>query len=126
MTTEAKTSDLLHRIFEIRTERAALEAKDKELREEFSMLEQVLLARADEQGATRISTSDGTAIVSEEELPQVDDWDIFHGWIKDNDAFYMLQRRVASAAYREAIKSGQTIPGISTYVKRGLNFRAAK
>lgn len=126
MSTDVKTSDLMHRIFEIRQEKAKLSEREKQLTEEFNQLEQVLLARADEQGATRIATKDGTAIVSEQELPQIDDWDEAHNWMKENDALYLLQRRINSAAFRELVKSGQSVPGISVYTKRSLNFRAAQ
>jgi hypothetical protein len=126
MSDEIKTSDLLHRIFEIRRARADLKTQDQALQEEFNQIEQVLLARADDQGATRISTSDGTAIVSEEIVPTITDWDALYAYIKENDAFHFLQRRVASAAYREALTANQEIPGLAPYTKRSLNFRAAK
>lgn len=126
MTDEAKTSDLMARLFEIRRERAELENRDKELREEFDATKLVLMARADEQGATRIATSDGTAILTEEIVPNIADWDEFYGYIKENDAFHLLQRRVSAGAYREIINNGGEVPGLTPFKKRDVNLRAAK
>ena len=125
MSTDVKTSDLMHRIFEIRKLRANLEEQDKVLKEEFAQIELVLLARADEQGATRISTTDGTATITEEEVPTVTDWDAVHLYIKENDAFHLLQRRINTAAWREMLKAATPLPGTAPFTKRSIGFRSA-
>ena len=127
MSTDVKTSDLVARAFEIREAVAQLNEQEKALKEELNNIKLLLLSRADEQGATRIATNLGTAIVSEDVLPQIQDWDALYQYIKDNDAWHLLQRRVNSAAYREIIAiPGGAVPGVEPYTRRDINLRAAK
>ena len=117
------TAEIVKKMVEIRDERRKLSARDKELIDEFRPLEMELIVRLDEQGMEKASTKDGTASINETILPQVVDWDAFYEWIKENDAFYMLQKRPAAAAFREHQDSGEEIAGVVAYTKREIGLR---
>lgn len=119
------TADMMARLFEIRSEKAALKDKEKSLSAEADLIEAELLKRMDEQGSTRVSTSLGTAIVTETVLPNVNDWDALYEWIKANDAFHILQRRVSSPAYRELLDTGTELPGTNPYRERSISLRSS-
>lgn len=123
---EQRTSDLIARAFEIRSEIKELETAKKELNKELNDIKLILLARADEQGATRIATDLGTAIVSEQIVPQIDDWDAAQAYIKENDFWHLLPRKINSAAFRELQQAGTDVPGVSPYMKRDINLRPSK
>lgn len=116
---------MMDRLFQIRNEKRGLEEQIKALNQEWESLEGALLMAMDEQGSTRVANHQGTAILSETIVPQVDDWESFIGWAKDNDALHMVQRRVSSPAYRELVESGQVVPGLTPYNKRTVNLRAS-
>lgn len=130
-------AQLMSRLFEIREERKQLALRDKELVEEWEGIEGVLLAKLDEQGSVRISSKDGTASIGKQVLPLVEDWDAFYGYIKENDAFHLLQRRPATNAYRELLEADSAahqgeedsdrppvVPGVRPIEKRSINLRA--
>jgi len=119
------TAEIMARLFEIRSAKAALEAERKKLGEEEDGLSAELLRQMDKQGSTRVSTSLGTAIRTVTTLPVVDSWDDFYSWIKENDAFHLLQRRVSSPAYREIVDGGEAIPGVRSYEDVKVNLRSA-
>lgn len=116
---------MMDRMFQIRNEKRELEEQVKALNEEWEGIEARLLMLMDEQGSTRVANHQGTAILSETLVPQVEDWESFIHWARDNDALHMIQRRVSSPAYREIIESGSSVPGLSPYTKRTVNLRAA-
>lgn len=117
------TAEIVKKMVDIRDERRKISARDKELIDEFRPLEMELIVRLDEQGMEKASTKDGTASINETVLPQVVDWDEFYEWIKENDAFYMLQKRPAAAAFREHLDSGEEIAGVVAYTKREIGLR---
>jgi hypothetical protein len=68
---------------------------------------------------------DGVSIsVSEQTMPSVNDWGAFYDFIRQNDAFYMLQRRVSTGPYREMLQMEQDVPGVEPYVQRKINMRS--
>lgn len=125
-------SEIMARLFEIRAERKELSNRDSELVEEWEGLEATLIGKMDEQGSVRVSSRLGTASISEQTLPLIEDWDAVYAYIKDNDAFHLLQRRAAVGAYRElveaAVAAGQdpeaVVPGARPITKRSINLRA--
>ena len=102
---------------------AGVEAEKKEVQDQFDNLERAVMAELDNSGTTLSRGIAASASVSEEELPNVKDWDAFYKYIQDNEAFFLLQRRVSSAAYRELKYSGTEVPGVETFKKRRLNLR---
>lgn len=119
------TADIINRLLDIREQRREIAAKDKTLKEEADALEEALLVKMREQGSTRVSNKRGTAIISETIVPSVDDWDAVFAYIKDNDAMYLMTKKLASAAFRELIESGQEIPGVRPVTKVDINLRAS-
>lgn len=118
-------ADMMARMFAIRDRKRELEEETKALNEEWEAIEASLMAQMNEQGSTRVATGQGTAILSETIVPQVEDWESFIHWARDNDALHMIQRRVSSPAYREMVESGQEVPGLTPFMKRSINLRAA-
>ena len=69
---------------------------------------------------------DGVSVsITEQTMPNVNDWDALYEFIKEHDAFYMLQRRVSTGPYREMLQMEQPVPGVEPYVQRKVNMRSA-
>lgn len=121
-----KTSEIMTRMFEIREEKRAWAKREKELNEEWERLEATLIGRLDEQGSLSVSSRAGSAGISEDDVPIIEDWDSFESYMKENDALYMLQRRIAVGAYRELVKAGQEVPGLRAVKKRSISLTASR
>ncbi len=115
---------MIDRLLEIRERRRELSAEDKTLKEEADGLEESLIVLLRQQDSTRISNKNGIAIISETIVPTVDDWDAASEYIIENQALHLLTRKIASAAFREMLESGQEIPGVRAVTKVDLNLRA--
>lgn len=117
------TSDIIAELVEVRNERRQIALRDKELVEKYRSLEMEMIVRLEEQGMTKASTDTGTASITETVLPQVVDWEALYEYIRDNDAFYLLQKRPATSAFRELFQSDQPTPGVEQYTKKSISLR---
>ena len=121
----ATVKDQIDRLLQIRERRRALAAEDKELVEEWEGLEGQMIAGLDSQGMTRVSSAAGTAVISEQVVPMVEDWDAALAYMRENDMLYLLQRRMATGAYREIVEASGEVPGVKPLTKRSINLRSA-
>jgi len=114
---------IIDQMYELRKKREELSKEDKKLKAEWDDLEKQLLAAMDTQDTIKSTGKRATAIVSESVVPNVKDWDQVWNYIKENDAFHLVQRRMNSAPWRELHDLGDTIPGTEAFTKREINLR---
>lgn len=119
------TGAMIAKLIEIRDRRREIKAEDSELIEQWDALKARALAKMEEEGSNRVSSKDGMIILTETIVPQVDDWDEVETYLKATGDLHLLQRRVATGAYRELIEAGQGVPGIVPFVKKDINVRSS-
>lgn len=89
------TADKLAKIYvKIRDRRRELSAEDDQLKEKLDVISAQLLEICKAQGATTIRTEHGTISRRTDTNYWTSDWDSFFRFVKDNDAFALLQRRI--------------------------------
>jgi hypothetical protein len=104
------------------------ETKDRvaDIKAKMTMLESWLMQKAGEDGVTSFKTTAGTAFVTTTDFANVADWDAVLTFIKENDAFDMLEKRVSKTAVRAHMdETGDVPPGITYGSKIGINVRKA-
>jgi len=111
-----------------RNQKEALEAeiKDqvKELKDKMSKLEAWIKTKADADGVTSFKTAHGTAFVTTNDYANVADWDAVLSFIKENDAYDMLEKRVSKNAVRGYIEQNKTVPsGVNYGTRIDVNVR---
>lgn len=99
--------------------RMADDAKAK--REE---IDQQIIALLEAQGVDSTRTDVASVSISTTNCPNVDDWDAFASYVVQNNAVYLLQRRVSGKAVEELVAGGETVPGVSFFAKKSLNLRS--
>ena len=114
---------LSKRLIEIRNERKLLAEQDKALSEEFEELSVEVLAVMDGMGVDATRSAHASMSRSVQQLPQVNNWDEFYRYVKKNDAFYLLQKRVSVKAWTEQLELEGEIPGTESFEKVKLNLR---
>lgn len=107
--------------------RAAITEANKEvdaLKLKRDDLEARLLEAMDAVGTEQARNKLATATITERVMPKITDWEKYYSFIHRNKAYYLLERRPASTAFRETLE-GRTkpIPGAETYVKRTVGIR---
>jgi hypothetical protein len=111
-----------------RNKKEALEAeiKDqvKELKDKMAKLEAWIKTKADAEGVTSFKTAHGTAFVTTNDYANVADWDAVLAFIKANDAYDMLEKRVSKNAVRGYIDQQKTVPsGVNYGTRIDVNVR---
>lgn len=87
-------------------------------------IEAWLLAKANEQGVTSFKTQHGTAFVTTTDFANVADWDAMLSYVKDNEAYDLLEKRVSKTAVRGYIESRGAVPaGVNYGTKLEVNIR---
>jgi hypothetical protein len=112
----------------LRGEKETLESKTKEkvksIKEQMAKLEAYIKEQADEQGVDSFKTGNGTAFLTTTDFAQVADWDAVLEFIKDNDAFDLLEKRVSKTAVRGYIEADKSVPsGINYGTRIDVNVR---
>lgn len=114
---------LVTELMAVRREIAEIEANHiKPLKERKAVLENYLKATL-EVGEKVSYVGIGSVSMAEETQPSVQDWEALYDYIKENDAFYLLQRKVNSAPYRELLTMGDELAGVQPVTVRKLSVR---
>lgn len=112
---------LVETYVKVRDKKAELKAKfDAELRpynEALEKIEQKLLAAFSESGMESVRTSAGTAYRAMKTSVSVADRDLFIDYVKENDAWELIETRAAKRAVEEFKAANDDLPP-------GLNWNA--
>ena len=98
----------------IRDARRDLAKKDEELKAQLDVVAEQLLEICKEQGAQTIRTSHGTISRRLNKHYWTNDWDSFFRFIKENEAFSLLQRRINNANMEQFLEENSNLhpPGL--------------
>lgn len=102
------------------------EAKEQvqKLKEKMLVLDAYIREQADAQGVTSFKTKHGTAYVTTTDFAAVADWDAVLQFIRDNDAYDLLERRVSKSAVRGYLEETKEVPaGINYGTKISVGIR---
>ena len=118
--------DVIRTYMKLRDQKAAIEGEVKEriadLKGKMEKLEAFLKTQMDAQGLTSFKSDYGTAFLTTTDYANVADWDAVLGFIRDNDAFDMLEKRVSKIAVRGYIEQTKSVPpGINYGTKLEVN-----
>jgi hypothetical protein len=104
-----------------------LEAKEKVkgIKEKMDKLEAWIKTQADEQGVKSFKTDHGTAFLTTTDYANVADWDSVLEFIRENEAYDMLEKRISKTAVRGYIDQNKSVPpGVNYGTKLEVNFRS--
>ncbi len=112
----------------LRRKKEAVEAEVKEriseIKAKMDKLEAWIKQQADAQGVTSFKTPHGTAFLTTTDFANVADWDAVLTYIRDNDAYDMLEKRISKIAVRGYIEQNKSVPpGVNYGTKLEVNIR---
>lgn len=112
----------------LRSEKESIEAEVKDrvsgIKEKMAKLEAWLKAKADADGVTSFKTEHGTAFLTTTDYANVADWDAVLNFIKTEEAYDLLEKRVSKTAVRGYIDAMKEVPaGINYGTKLDVNVR---
>jgi hypothetical protein len=128
MSSSVTIDDIVKTYVSLRTKKDAIEAETKaklaDIAEKMDKLETWIQLKADELGVTSFKTPHGTAFTVTKDFAQVADWDATLKFIRDEDAYDLLEKRVSKIAVRGYIEKNREVPpGINYGTKIEVQIR---
>jgi len=114
---------LIDRLFELRAQKKDHADSIKGLQKEIDTLTGDLMSRMDNESTMKACGTNASATLRAEEFPNIEDWDEVYKYMIENDACYILEKRMSAAAYRELLAMGTAIPGTTSFEKRTISLR---
>ena len=125
---ELNVDQVISAYLKLRQQKEAVENAAKQevqaIKDKMTKLESWLLTQANEQSVTSFKTKNGTAFVTTTDYANVADWDAVLNFIRENEAFDMLERRVSKMAVRGYLETRGAVPaGVNYGTKIEINVR---
>lgn len=127
--TETLTVDTVVRTYvALRAEKERInnEAKEtiKTIDDQMKKLEAWLQNKMNDDGVNSFATDSGTAYKSTVEQASVTDMDAFLDYVRNNDAYHLLEKRVSKTGVRALLDEGQPLPdGVNWYTSAAIHIR---
>ena len=118
-----RLDEMIDQAYALVERKRELDAESKEIGKKIEAIQEELLQRYDEIGTTISRGQRATATIAEIVVPVVEDWGAVHEYIMENDALYLLHRRLSSGPWRELLDTGDAVPGVKPYTKRSISLR---
>jgi hypothetical protein len=120
--------DVVATYMKLRSQKEAIEAEVKDkvkgLKEKMEKLEAWIKEQADIQGVSSFKTKHGTAFLTTTDYANVAEWDAVLDFIRTQEAFDLLEKRVSKIAVRGYIEVNKAVPpGITYGTKLEVNIR---
>ncbi len=120
--------DVVATYMKLRSQKESIEAEVKDrvstIKAKMEKLEAWIKEQADVQGVTSFKTKHGTAFLTTTDYANVGDWDAVLGFIRENEAFDMLEKRISKIAVRGYIEANKAVPpGVNYGTKLEVNIR---
>lgn len=103
---------------------AQLKAQTDAIDVKLQKMEAWIKEQADAQGVTSFKTAHGTAFLTTQDYASVGDWDAVLQFVKENDAYDMLEKRVSKNAVRGYLEQNKAVPsGVNYGTRLDVNVR---
>ena len=120
--------DVVATYMKLRSQKESIEAEVKDrvstIKAKMEKLEAWIKEQADVQGVTSFKTKHGTAFLTTTDYANVADWDAVLDFIREQEAFDMLEKRISKIAVRGYIEANKAVPpGVNYGTKLEINIR---
>ena len=120
--------DVVATYMKLRLQKESMEAEVKDrvsvIKAKMEKIEAWIKEQADLQGVTSFKTKHGTAFLTTTDYANVGDWDAVLDFIRTQEAYDMLEKRVSKIAVRGYIDANKVVPpGVNYGTKLEVNIR---
>ena len=120
---DGKLDEKIDQMFMLRETKRGLEKQVKEVDAQLKDCTTWLVKKLEEVGTTTARGSYASATIAETTVPAIDDWGLVQKYIMDNDALYLVHKRISSGAWKELLDTGEIVPGITPFTSKTISLR---
>lgn len=118
---------LISELWTLRESKRELSQQEKALSERYNTLKQELIHQLDEQGVSGAKATRARVVITESQVVQTQDWDAFCAYVRENNAFHLLQKKPSVTACKELTSIEGTLPpGISLLTIRDISLTTVR
>jgi hypothetical protein len=110
------------RVYELRQQRLDAQKVVDALQEEETALREHIINTLPKSEATGAAGKVARVTVVTKQIPQVKDWQAFYAYVKKNNAWDLMQRRLAATAVTERWEAGKTVAGVEPFTAVTLSI----
>lgn len=115
---------LIDNVWALREAKRKLEKEVEEISGKITEAENIIIDRLDKEKTDRAASSRASVSISENVVPQVDDWETFMKEVVIKKGLtHLVERRASVTGCREVWEQGGALPGLKPFIKRKLNLR---
>lgn len=103
------------KLYSMRQQRLVVQAKVETMKSEESALQDHVLNNFKKDEVEGAKGKLASASITRTTVANVTDWEAFYKYIKKNEAWDMLQRRVNDSAYRARLEESVVVPGVEAF-----------
>lgn len=123
--TAKSLGELIDELYTTREDRLAKTKEVDAMKSRESSLKEMILDLLEASGLAKASGSLATCGVTVGEEPMVTDWEKVHSWIRIENRFDLLQRRLSAPAWRDLKSDGVLIPGTEVHTVTNVSLTKA-
>jgi hypothetical protein len=119
-------------LYTTQTERYALQRQAAELEKFEKELKEHIIQNLPKSAATGIAGKIARVLIVSKSRMQIKSpdegqkysggWDEFYAYVKKNNAFYLLQKRLSEPAIKEILEAGKKVPGVEEIAYRTVSL----
>jgi len=103
------------RLYDIKSQMSALNKQLEALDTERKKIQEHVINELPKSNATGVSGKQANVRVVTKEVPQVQDWEAFYGYIRKTKRTDLMQRRLSEASVSEILDAGKPVPGVHLF-----------
>lgn len=120
--TQLSLGACIDELYAVRAKRLEIKATLDAMVSEEERIRSHLFETFEKDSLESASGAEATASITRTTVPTVRDWDAFTQYIKDNNAFDLLERRASTSGYRARMEQNEVVPGVEPFVKLNISL----
>ena len=108
--------ELIDKLYELRETRLALDRTVAGLKAQETAMRLEIKEELENVGLAKASGKRATCGITSKIEPIIEDWDKVHDWIRAENRFDLLQKRLSAPAWRELKENNILVPGTESVV----------
>jgi len=117
--------EVIDSLYTLRSQRLELENQVKDMKKTETEIKQSIIARLDELQLASGRGAAATATITHSTTANVTDWPALYTYIKDNNMFELLHRRLTTTLWAAIEADGTHVPGTEPFVVVDLSLTKA-
>lgn len=118
----SKLGEMIDAVHALRAKRIEMQKQVDEVKADEERMKREIIALLKDAAVEGATGGEANARITKRVVPTVKDWSKLYQYVRDNDAWDMLDKRCNAAAFRARLDDGVEVPGVEAYEVEDLSI----